>query len=338
MKSLAYLLAGSLLLTTTHVVWAQQALERLEGQVRAQIAPGPRLEGAPRPAADGEPGYLGVVADDRQQDGPGLRLVNVVAGGPAAKAGLKVDDVITGVEGQAVRSMNEFAERMTGVPPGGKVTLTVRRGDKEQPIDVVLGRRPATAPRATGAAEPTPTPRPSSAAARPAPLGVRVLPVTEEARLALGVPTTRGAMVVNVTEGSAAEKAGIPLESVIVEIDGRRVDSPDDAARILGQVSVGQTLKISLYHRGELMERDVTVRAASASAQDAGRAPAAQPPRPFSAGPLVEDSASRVEQLERRVVELEKRLEALQRSLEKLTKDATSNDQPLPEPAAPKPE
>jgi S1-C subfamily serine protease len=73
----------------------------------------------------------------------------VVAGSPAAKAGLKPGDVITAVNGRKITSSDDFVAVLSGYAPGQTVNFTVRlpgSGDKVRTIKVKLGNRPATAP------------------------------------------------------------------------------------------------------------------------------------------------------------------------------------------------
>ena len=76
--------------------------------------------------------------------------LSMIAGdGPAAKAGLRVGDRLTHIDGLAIASP-EGARRLGGVKPGDKVRLTVRRGSSTLNRDLTLGSRPET--RATVAA------------------------------------------------------------------------------------------------------------------------------------------------------------------------------------------
>jgi S1-C subfamily serine protease len=73
----------------------------------------------------------------------------VVAGSPAAKAGLQSGDVITAVNGRKITSSDNFVAVLSGYAPGQTVNFTVRlpgSGDKVRTIKVTLGNRPATAP------------------------------------------------------------------------------------------------------------------------------------------------------------------------------------------------
>jgi putative serine protease PepD len=73
----------------------------------------------------------------------------VVAGSPAAKAGLRAGDTITKVNGRAITGADGFISSISTFKPGDTVTLTVRQpGGQRKQIQVTLGARPATAPTA----------------------------------------------------------------------------------------------------------------------------------------------------------------------------------------------
>ena len=57
----------------------------------------------------------------------GVAIANVVGDSPAAKAGLKVGDVITAVNGTPVDDVNSFRLQVAGFAPGTTVHLKVER-------------------------------------------------------------------------------------------------------------------------------------------------------------------------------------------------------------------
>jgi membrane-associated protease RseP (regulator of RpoE activity) len=68
-------------------------------------------------------------------------LSMIAEGGPAGRAGLRVGDRLTHIDGLSVTSP-EGARRLGAVKPGDKVRLTVRRGTSTLNRDLTLGRRP----------------------------------------------------------------------------------------------------------------------------------------------------------------------------------------------------
>jgi putative serine protease PepD len=63
----------------------------------------------------------------------------VTAGGPGAEAGLKAGDVITEVDGQRVHSGEELIVKTRAHRPGDRLQLTLRRGDTQKKVTLVLG-------------------------------------------------------------------------------------------------------------------------------------------------------------------------------------------------------
>lgn len=89
--------------------------------------------------ADRSGTYVGVGVEWRP-DGDVGRIMRVVPGGPAAKAGLRAEDGIVAVDGTAVSAKDRFAamETVKGAK-GTKVTLRIVRG-KQAPKDYAMTR------------------------------------------------------------------------------------------------------------------------------------------------------------------------------------------------------
>src|SRR5689334_6693758 len=64
--------------------------------------------------------------------------------GPAAKAGIESGDVITAVNGEAVKDAKELARTIGGLPPGNAVKLNVVHKGQEKVISLTLGQLPST--------------------------------------------------------------------------------------------------------------------------------------------------------------------------------------------------
>ncbi|MHB1865124.1 MAG: S1C family serine protease [Candidatus Saccharimonadales bacterium] len=69
---------------------------------------------------------------------------SVIPGTPAANAGLKVNDVITAVNGVKINQNNSLTSLIGRYTPGTNVTLTVIRGGKTIQINVTLGSQPSS--------------------------------------------------------------------------------------------------------------------------------------------------------------------------------------------------
>ena len=90
-------------------------------------------------------------------------------------------------------------------------------------------------------------------------LGVRLRDVDAEAaeRLAIGDP--RGTLVVQVNEGSAAEKAGLRKDDVIVAFRGEPVHSVAQLVRLVRETPVGREIAIQVIRDGASTSLNATL-------------------------------------------------------------------------------
>jgi putative serine protease PepD len=72
----------------------------------------------------------------------GAKISQVVAGSPAAKAGLKTGDVVTAFDGKTITSAEDLTAAVTAAKAGEKVIVIVRRGGSTQHVTVTLGVQP----------------------------------------------------------------------------------------------------------------------------------------------------------------------------------------------------
>ena len=81
-------------------------------------------------------------------------------------------------------------------------------------------------------------------------LGVRYKMIDRRTAILNEVP--EGAFVIEVVEGSAAEKAGIKEGDIIVKVDGEAVrEKAGGLAKIINQKRVGETIEIEVWREGE---------------------------------------------------------------------------------------
>ena len=90
-------------------------------------------------------------------------------------------------------------------------------------------------------------------------LGITGRTVSDEASQYYGIP--EGVLVSEVTEGGAAEDAGIKEKSIITEFDGKRVRSIDELVSRLEYYEPGEEVEVTLEvaDGGEYKEKTVTV-------------------------------------------------------------------------------
>jgi S1-C subfamily serine protease len=76
-------------------------------------------------------------------------------------------------------------------------------------------------------------------------------------RAVTAVGHTHGFEVITVTPGSAAHRAGIAVEDVIVEIDGLPVREAGDLQRLMTEARIGKALEVRFVRGGRVRTVDV---------------------------------------------------------------------------------
>jgi hypothetical protein len=80
---------------------------------------------------------------DYSSEGPGVRFTGVTPGSPGEKAGLQAGDVLVRFGEKEIRNVYDYTYALADRKPGDRVTLVVKRGPADVPLEVVLGSRPS---------------------------------------------------------------------------------------------------------------------------------------------------------------------------------------------------
>jgi C-terminal processing protease CtpA/Prc len=209
---------------------------------------------------------LGInLGPQREGGADGVEVASVSPGGPAADAGLKAGDVITEINGKALKrdsddsSREKLLKAMREVKPGDKVALSYRRDGKvakativAQPIGDRLFTRALAGPGGPGMIDFAP----DIAFMRAEGVfgSAELVPLTPKLGQYFG--TENGLLVVR-----APMDSRLKLEDgdVIVDIDGRTPANPAHAFRILGSYQPGEKVKLNVLRQKKRMTFDVTV-------------------------------------------------------------------------------
>ena len=199
-----------------------------------------------------ERGYLGIELQELDPDlarmigladARGALVLDVQAGEPAAKAGLKRWDVIKSVSGEAIEDGDGLVRRISALPPGTEVGLGVIRDGKPLNLQARLDVRGADEDAPT---EPAALPAGSGARKGDA-LGLAVVSLPAATRQELRIPQDRAGVVVRDVLGADPGVDDIEEGDLVVEINRR--PTPDVAAyrRVLASLEPGQPAWLYVY-------------------------------------------------------------------------------------------
>jgi serine protease Do len=153
----------------------------------------------------------------------GALVAEPQADGPAVKAGIQAGDVITAVNGVAVKDARDLAKQIGTMAPGASVKLTVLQKGQEKAITVTLGELPNQRE-----ARATPDSRDQSGTSLPR-LGLTLAPAKEVAGSG-----NDGVVVTEVDPNGVAAEHGLKAGDVILEVGGKKVASPAEVRTVLG--------------------------------------------------------------------------------------------------------
>ncbi len=149
--------------------------------------------------------------------------------GPAVKAGIQAGDVITAVNGQAVKDARDLAKRISSLPPGSSVKLVVVSKGTDKTVNVTLGELP----REQRQARATPEERGSAGTEVPR-LGLSLAPASKVAGAG-----AEGVVVTQIDPDGPAAAQGFRTGDVILDVAGKRVASPDEVRKAFADARSG---------------------------------------------------------------------------------------------------
>jgi serine protease Do len=263
---------------------ARAALQEAQEQERqrVEITPEPGDEDTMVLLSDDGSSWLGVESQEISSEKAkelklpaerGVLLERVVPDSPAAKGGLKDNDVVTEINGQRVEGAAQFRRMIHEIPAGRSAQFTVWRDSRAQTISVTLGKSEErgntwfkSAPRAFSMQLPRieipeVAPMPEMdwggyggvlAGSRPR-LGIDAEDLNGQFGAYFGAPDGEGVLVREVNNGSAAEKAGVKSGDVITSLNGERIRSLGDLREKLAGKREEKTVKLGVLRNKSQM-------------------------------------------------------------------------------------
>ncbi|MCX8996414.1 Do family serine endopeptidase [Rhizobiaceae bacterium BDR2-2] len=172
----------------------------------------------------------------------GAMIAGIIEGGPITNGEMKPGDVIVSFNGKTVNDTRDLQRIVAESPIGAPVEARVLRDGKEEAVQITLGRLEDQETASVGKADDAPTD--DSAASAPdagsdadanadsvAVLGMTLAYLDDDSRKTYGIGEgVDGLVITEVSPGSGAEKAGLKVGEVVVEIAQEFMATPSDAS------------------------------------------------------------------------------------------------------------
>jgi serine protease Do len=193
-------------------------------------------------------GWLGVVIQEVNRDlaesfgldrPAGALVAQVIEGGPAAKGGLRVGDVILNVNGTAIEMSADLPHLVGAIKPESAARLGIVRDGKRQELKITVGALPAEGEELASATKPSE--RSSNR------LGVKVSELTPEQKRSLDL--SGGVVITEVLSGPAS-MIGLRPGDVITHLNNQAIDSASTFGRVADELPKNRSVSMRVLRQG----------------------------------------------------------------------------------------
>jgi serine protease Do len=191
-------------------------------------------------------GWLGVSIQELNPDlaasfnykkSGGALIGDVMKNSTAEKSGLQNGDIVTELNGKEITNIAAFRRQIAQAKPGAKVTLDIWRDNKSQKMDVEIGEAPAVA-SSTGDNE---TVQPQALDQ----LGIELADPGSPSARGMNLPAnTKGALIVSVEQDSLAERAGLRVGDLVINVAGKAVQNAEEAKAELARQDLKAVVRV----------------------------------------------------------------------------------------------
>jgi len=176
----------------------------------------------------------------------GVIVSDVVAGGPADRAGLRIQDIIVSVDGRQTGSLPLFSQSLFMHGSGEHAKLEVLRGSDRLQLDVSLAERPHRVDSLADSVDPV-----KNLISRLGILGIELNPDLAHSLPDLRIPS--GIIVAAKTTGAGIGEVPLQTGDVIHGFNGTTVTSMADLRGGLEKLAAGDAVVLLIERYGQLI-------------------------------------------------------------------------------------
>jgi serine protease Do len=187
----------------------------------------------------------------------GVLVETVAPNGPAAKSGMKADDIIVALNDRPVKNGEELVNKVADLPIGSKALFTVDRNGKRLDFKVAVEERAVVWKDSPQFAEIRPGESEHSKQLTQAKFGITIMRLTDKERQELEIEDKIGVKVVSVDPGSFADDIALQENDAILSINRQPVTSPADVMRVQSTLKPGQAVALHIVRSGTVSGRHI---------------------------------------------------------------------------------
>jgi serine protease Do len=194
-------------------------------------------------------GWLGVVIQEVNKDlaesfgldkPAGALVAQVLDGGPAAKGGLLVGDVILSLDGKPIIMSADLPHRVGALKPGASAELDVVRDGARKKLQLTIGALPEDGEALAGSAAPG-VERSSNR------LGVKVVELSDEQKKSLDL---KGGVVISEVQDGPAALIGLRPGDVITHLNNQAINSAKTFTEVAQALPKNRSVSMRVLRQG----------------------------------------------------------------------------------------
>jgi serine protease Do len=167
----------------------------------------------------------------------GVLISDVLPGGPAEGAGVKLNDIVAAIDGNHVENVPLFMTALLSHPAGQKVRLDLLRGTETLSIQIDPVEESHSSDRLSGLVDPEKN--------RVRQLGIIGITIDEEAvKLISDLRAPSGVIVAALSASPAATPTGLHVGDVIHEVNGKAVSSVEELGTAMAAFKRGDAVAL----------------------------------------------------------------------------------------------
>jgi len=179
----------------------------------------------------------------------GALITGVTEDSPAAKAGIKEDDIITSFNGKTVEDTEDLVEAVRTSLPGSKAAIVVVRKDRSTTLQATIGKLPRSPESLARLFEPA-SPVHMRMFRHAGGYGLDLMDLNSQLAEYFDAPGGHGVLVERVVKRSPAEKSGFKAGDVILTIGKENVEESGDIWAILDDYREVDSAAFGILRKG----------------------------------------------------------------------------------------
>jgi serine protease Do len=230
-------------------------LEALRPQMQEMFRNlGPQMNGAFRNFNWNTQSNRAMLGVNVEKNEKGAKIIEVVQGSAAEKAGLQKEDIITAINADKIEDGDALIKTIGKYKPEETVDITVLRSGKERKLKAILGENTAIGWNNSPMPPKGPMVPPQVFNFRDNNGWQGFAGMADRPKFGFGIKDNEGgdgAVVTNVKDETSASKAGLKENDVITEAAGETVKTTDDLKRLLANNRDKPDISIKVLRSGK---------------------------------------------------------------------------------------